>query len=145
LIGQFISGVKIPQTKIRVRKYKNGLPSILGNEFKQFVEKQVILLDKGETISPLFRAIITIFAWNRGIGVKHEIKFQSVTNPHSGKIVSLDLSTIKESLARLSLDNCNLIKRLNKPTFFISNKSGTNSKLAFLSFGLDTIGFIYSP
>nr|AHF48627.1 RNA-dependent RNA polymerase [Sclerotinia sclerotiorum mitovirus 11] len=145
LIGQFISGVKINQTRIRVKKYKNGLPRILGNEFKQFVENQVYLLNSNEPISPLFRAIITIFSWNRGIGVKHEIKFNSVTNPHSGSIVSLDLSTIKQSLAKLSLDNCNLIKRLNKPTFFISNKSGTNSKLAFLSFGLDTIGFIRNP
>lgn len=145
LIGQFISGTKIPQTRIRVKKYKNGLPKILGNNFKQFVETQVSLLYKNEPISPLFRAIITIFAWNRGIGVNHEIKFDSVTKPHSGSIVSLDLSLIRESLARLSLDNCNLIKRLSKPTFFISNKSGTNSKLAFLSFGLDTIGFIRNP
>lgn len=155
MIGQFISGTKIPNTKIRVKKYKNGLPKILGNDFKQFIESQVRLLNSGQSemqdniqnqlISPLFRAIITIFAWNRGIGVKHEIKFQSVTNPHSGKMLSLDSNTIKESLARLSLDNYNLIKRLNKPTFFISNKSGTNSKLAFLSFGLDTIGFIRNP
>nr|UIW13893.1 MAG: RNA-dependent RNA polymerase [Rhizoctonia solani mitovirus 102] len=156
LIGQFISGTKIPNTKIRVKKYKNGLPKILGNNFKQFIEKQVLILNsikssemqdnvQNQTISPLFRAIITLFAWNRGIGVKHEIKFNSVTNPHSGEKLSLDLELIKESLAKLSLDNYNLIKRLRKPTFFISNKSGTNSKLAFLSFGLDTIGFIRNP
>nr|QIR30259.1 RNA-dependent RNA polymerase [Plasmopara viticola lesion associated mitovirus 36] len=156
LIGQFISGTKIPNTKIRVKKYKNGLPRILGNNFKQFIENQVLILNsikssemqdniQNQKISPLFRAIITIFAWNRGIGVKHEIRFNSVTNPHSGEKLSLDLSTIKESLAKLSLGNCNLVKRLSKPTFFISNKSGTNSKLAFLSFGLDTVGFIRNP
>jgi hypothetical protein len=155
LIGHFISGTKIPNTKIRVKKYKNGLPKILGNNFKQFIENQVKILNSGcstmqdniqtRTISPLFRAIITIFAWNRGIGVKHEIKFDSVIKPHSGKVLTLDIDTIKGSLAKLSLDNCNLIKRLSKPTFFISNKSGSNSKLAFLSFGLDTIGFIRNP
>jgi hypothetical protein len=156
LIGQFISGTKISNNKTWVKVYKNGLPKILGNDFKQFIENQVKILDsmkltemqgntQNQNISPLFRAIITLFAWNRGIGVKHEIRFDSVTNPHSGLRLSLDLDIIKESLAKLSLDNCNLVKRLSKPTFFISNKSGTNSKLAFLSFGLDTVGFIRNP
>jgi hypothetical protein len=117
----------------------------LGNEFKIFIENQTSILNRGESPSVLLRALITIFAWNRGIGVKHELNFNSVTDPHTGEILSLDKTTIKESLAKLSLDNCNLIKRLNKPTFFISKKSGTNSKFAFLSFGLDTIGFIYNP
>jgi hypothetical protein len=56
-------------------------------------------------------------------------------------MLSLDLDLIKESLGKLNFK----MPRLKKPSFFISNKSGTNSHLAFLSFGLDTIAFIRNP
>jgi hypothetical protein len=142
LVGSYISGVRIKQNKIWVKTYKNGLPRILGNRFKQYVERNVLLLKNNKLPEPLFRAIITIFSWNRVLGPKHEIKFNSVTTPHSGEIESLPLDLIKNSLKKLSLDNTSLFSRLRKPKFFLSTKAGANSMFAFLSVGLDMIAFV---
>jgi len=145
LVGISLAGIKVPNTSIWVSRYKNGYPKVLGLDLYRDLCDMKCRLDSGLGPTPMQRGIITVLFIFRAMGLKNHIpNFKTLTSPFIGKSTTLDKDLILTSLSDMgAFDFFN--KKLKKPVFFWSNKSGVNASFAFLSVGMDLIAIMRKP
>lgn len=145
-MGNFIAGKGEVSKSVWVKTYKNGLPKIIGLENKYRFENLLRDLEMGNSPSPLIRALISTLSIFRAMSPKVWIpKFSTVTNPFQGISEVFDSELLHKGLKSLNAVNYFKGRRLKEPVFFLSNKSGVNAKIAYLSMGLDLLALLRNP
>jgi len=148
---------------VKVAHYKDGrvLPKIIPVYLRGHIRELSNILEnvdvkdfyaKGRDIYPVWeyktyllrinRTILTVLGLMRGMSGHHYLKFSSIDSPHSGKVLTFDKNLILHVCKEMGLRS---FKRMRKPKFFISSKSGVNSSSAFTSISLDCIAFMIRP
>jgi hypothetical protein len=119
MVGNFIAGEGVLNDKTWIKKYKNGLPKILGLKLKHQIEFLLLKLQRDEQPSPFDRAIISTLGIFRAMSLKEHIpKFGTVTDPFNGICETLPKEEILSALSSLgALTYFEKIK-LGSPKFF---------------------------
>jgi hypothetical protein len=144
LVFDFLSEKGMINNKVWLKRYKNGLPKILGWEGYQIICETRLSLIKGDCTNGLIlitKAICTVLSLFRAMDFETDIKLTTVTDPHSGTITTVDNMKLLSALRMLGITNINV----GKPRFFLSKKGGANAMYAWLSIGLDLIAMISEP
>lgn len=142
---EFLNNRGIITDKVRVAKYKNGLPKLLSPRAIQLLCRFRLELDSRDTprILLLGKVILTVLATFRAMSPEHVIKFDSVVNPFTG-----DIKTLKQELLAKSLKTINGFNKplkVKSPKFIWSPKAGVNAQYAWLSISLDLVALISNP
>jgi len=118
-----------------VKVRKSGIPSFLPTRLCLLVHETKRNLKEPCELNRAFKALLSLISIFRSMSGHHKIKFDTVTNPHNGEMLTLNQSLIQDALKSLRLKKL-VVK---KPEWFLSSKSGVNSSSAFLSIALDTM------
>lgn len=114
-------------------------------ETKDFYVKGTVIYSKNDYTTYLIRIVrtlLTILGLMRSMSGHHYLKFSSINAPHTGKVLTFDKHLILHVCKYMGLRS---FKRMAKPKFFLSSKSGVNSSSAFTSISLDNIAFMIRP
>jgi hypothetical protein len=144
LIVEFLGEDKVINNKIRVAKYRNNLPKLLGTQGMQIICRMRLALHSNDLSLreyQLGRVLISFLSLSRILCPKHEIKLGSVTDPFSGVCPTLDYREIDEALKSLGLSNL----KLKSPRILFSDKAGVSARFAWLSLSTDLIALNSNP
>lgn len=99
--------------------YENGLPKIIGKDFKHRIEKLKTRLNDGGSPLPIDRALISSLSMFRALSPpKHIPNFGTITDPFQGQNRTLDMYIIKEGLESLGAYDYFNKNKIRPPKFF---------------------------
>lgn len=139
----FLSEEEIIEDKVKVKRYKNGLPKLLGERGAMIIAQLRNSQDwkSIRSASYLVKVLLSIISMFRAMSPEHVIKFDSVVKPFDGQYQTVGKDDLRVALGKLGIQKL----ELKSPKFLWSNKAGVNANRAWVSYSLDLIAMIESP